>query len=77
MLALRDTNGDGVADVKKSFGPGGGTGIALRGENLYFATATKVVRWRLPWVNCSAWSTGNHRGRIATEDTAPRLWCYW
>ena len=48
VLALRDTNGDGVADVKKSFGPGGGTGIALRGDNLYFATATKVVRWRLP-----------------------------
>ena len=48
VLALRDTNGDGVADVKKTFGPGGGTGIALRGDNLYFATATKVVRWRLP-----------------------------
>ncbi len=48
VLALRDTNGDGVADVRKTFGPGGGSGIALRGDNLYFATDTRVVRWRLP-----------------------------
>src|SRR6185312_16850234 len=44
---LRDTTGDGKADVIRSFGVGvgGGTGIAFAGEYLYFATNTTVVRW--------------------------------
>lgn len=47
VLALRDTNGDGRADVVRRFGSGGGTGIALSGDHLYFATDDAVYRW--PW----------------------------
>jgi glucose/arabinose dehydrogenase len=46
VLALRDTSGDGVADVRARFGPTGGTGIALHGGFLYFATDDAVLRWR-------------------------------
>jgi len=42
---LRDTTGDGKADIKRSFGPGPGTGIAFAGEYLYFALDNTVVRW--------------------------------
>jgi glucose/arabinose dehydrogenase len=42
---LRDTTGDGRADIVRAFGPGGGTGIAYRGGFLYFATDDAVVRW--------------------------------
>src|SRR5437879_3134872 len=42
---LRDTTGDGKADVVSSFGIGGGNGIAFAGEYLYFATDDAVVRW--------------------------------
>src|SRR5258707_11138562 len=42
---LRDTTGDGKADVVTSFGIGGGNGIAFAGEYLYFATNDAVVRW--------------------------------
>jgi len=42
---LRDTTGDGRADVTRVFGPAGGTGIAFSGEYLYFATDNAVVRW--------------------------------
>ena len=42
---LRDTTGDGKADLVRKFGPGPGTGIAFAGEYLYFATDDAVVRW--------------------------------
>jgi len=42
---LRDTTGDGKADVVRRFGPGPGTGIVFAGEYLYFATDDAVVRW--------------------------------
>ena len=42
---LRDTSGDGKADIVRSFGVGGGTGIAFHGEYLYFATNNTIVRW--------------------------------
>ena len=45
VRVLRDTTGDGKADVVSSFGVGGGTGIAFGGEYLYFATNDAVVRW--------------------------------
>jgi len=45
VRVLRDTTGDGKADVVQSFGVGGGTGIAFAGEYLYFATNDAVVRW--------------------------------
>lgn len=45
VLALRDTTGDGKADVTQRFGAEGGTGIALRGNAVYFASSTTVYRF--------------------------------
>lgn len=47
ILALRDTNGDGKADVQQRFGVGGGTGIALAGNSLYATAGNSIVRYRL------------------------------
>ena len=47
VLALRDTTGDGRADVSGWFGPSGGTGIEIRDGHLYFATNEAVLRYRL------------------------------
>lgn len=47
VLALRDADGDGRADVQERFGDEGGSGLALRGDSLYFATWTTVYRYRL------------------------------
>lgn len=48
IVALRDTTGDGRADVVVRFGENGGSGIAWRGEHLYFATNDAVLRYHLP-----------------------------
>jgi len=47
VLALRDTSGDGVADVRREFARGGGTGIALVPGFLYYSTNDAVYRY--PW----------------------------
>ena len=47
IYGLRDTDGDGRADVIKEFGSGGGTGIALRGDWLYTSTDSDVFRYKL------------------------------
>ena len=47
VYLLRDTNGDGSADVQNRFGPSGGNGITWSGGYLYFATSNQVMRW--PW----------------------------
>jgi glucose/arabinose dehydrogenase len=47
VTVLRDTSGDGRADLQRHFGPGAGSGIALGGGYLYFSTSGTVVRW--PW----------------------------
>jgi glucose/arabinose dehydrogenase len=47
IIALRDTNGDGRADVTESFGGGGGTGIALRDGWLYHSSTTTVYRYKM------------------------------
>ena len=47
IYGLRDTDGDGRADVIQEFGSGGGTGIALRGEWLYSSTDDHVFRYKL------------------------------
>jgi glucose/arabinose dehydrogenase len=47
ILALRDTNGDGKADVQERFGEGGGTGIALDGNTLYATAGNSILRYRL------------------------------
>lgn len=47
-VGLRDTNGDGVADMQQRFGAAGGTGIALHGDFLYADVGTAIVRYRKP-----------------------------
>jgi glucose/arabinose dehydrogenase/cytochrome c5 len=48
IIRLRDTDGDGRADDQQTFGPGGGTGIAIRGGWLYHSSDSAVYRYRLP-----------------------------
>jgi glucose/arabinose dehydrogenase len=48
VLALRDMNGDGKADVQTYFGEKGANGIAWTAEYLYVAYPTHIVRWRMP-----------------------------
>jgi glucose/arabinose dehydrogenase len=50
VMALRDGDGDGVAEQRQKFGGRGGTGIAFFDNHLYFATDTSVIRW--------AWTDG-------------------
>lgn len=45
VISLRDADGDGRAETVRRFGPGGGTGIALGPDALYFALNDRVVRW--------------------------------
>lgn len=45
VIALRDSDGDGRADVRRRFGSGDGHGIALTATHLYFAASDRVVRW--------------------------------
>jgi glucose/arabinose dehydrogenase len=45
LVALRDTNADGRADVIEKFGNGNGTGVLVRGEWLYYSTTTGVYRY--------------------------------
>jgi glucose/arabinose dehydrogenase len=47
VLALRDTSGDGRADVTVHTRMPGGTGIALAGDTLYYSTAAEVLRFRI------------------------------
>lgn len=47
VLALRDTTGDGRADVTLRFGSTGGTGLEIVGDRLYFASNEAVLRYRL------------------------------
>lgn len=49
ILALRDTNRDGRADVRQRFGVSGagGTGIALDDNMLYATVGNSIVRYRL------------------------------
>jgi glucose/arabinose dehydrogenase len=73
VLALRDTTGDGKADVQGRIGSEGGTGIALGKGVLYFSTASTVYRYALragsltplgePDVIVKDLPTGGHRAR--------------
>ena len=47
IVALRDTNRDGRADVRERFGDAGGTGIALYNGHLYLSRDDAVVRFPL------------------------------
>ncbi len=44
MVALRDTTGDGKADVISTFGSYPGTGIEIHDNHLYFATKSRIYR---------------------------------
>jgi glucose/arabinose dehydrogenase len=49
IIAMRDTDGDGVAEQMEEFGgPEGGNGITWHDGQLYFAMNSKVLRWALP-----------------------------
>lgn len=48
IVALRDTNSDGRADVRETFGEVGGTGIAIRDGFLYADHKTTIKRYPLP-----------------------------
>ena len=49
IIGLRDTTGDGKADVLSRFSPGlGGSGIAYRSAQLYFGANDRVLRFQLP-----------------------------
>jgi glucose/arabinose dehydrogenase len=47
VLALRDTNHDGHSDVRATFGRAGGTGIVIRGDELYADAQSVILRYRL------------------------------
>jgi glucose/arabinose dehydrogenase len=47
IVALRDVNGDGVADQISYFGKGHGNGIGIHNGYLYWASDTSVVRFRM------------------------------
>ena len=47
IFGLRDTNGDGKADITERFGDVGGTGLELRNGYLYFASTTSIGRFKL------------------------------
>ncbi|MDR9367010.1 MAG: PQQ-dependent sugar dehydrogenase [Balneolaceae bacterium] len=51
IAALRDTDGDGVADTTAYFGDYTGTGIALHNGYLYFAPDTAIVRYSMEGVD--------------------------
>lgn len=46
IVALQDTDGDGVADKTTRFGEVEGTGIEVYNGHLYFGAVTEVMRWK-------------------------------
>src|SRR5688572_8768104 len=47
IVGLRDSNGDGVADVTTTFGDYAGTGIAIKNGYLYASSNSEVFRYKL------------------------------
>src|SRR5256885_16208053 len=47
VLALRDTSGDGKADVRQTFGDQGGTGMRLGKGALYASTSSTVYPYAM------------------------------
>ena len=47
VVALRDADGDGRAEVVERFSDHYGTGLQLRGDYLYLSTTTEVYRYRM------------------------------
>ena len=84
VLALRDTDRDGVADTTALFGELGGTGIGLHGGFLYADAKSRIVRWRLPEGSLvpegaaqtivTGMPRGGHEARNFAFDTAGSLY---
>jgi glucose/arabinose dehydrogenase len=78
ILALRDADGDGRAEVKETIGGPGGSGIALAGRSLYFAANDRVLRYTLapgrlvpagpPVTVVSGLPTGGHTAKTIALD---------
>ncbi|HET6233068.1 MAG TPA: PQQ-dependent sugar dehydrogenase [Longimicrobiaceae bacterium] len=78
VMALRDSNGDGKADQRATFGGTAGTGIALAGNSLYFAPDDRVLRFTLtpgtlapaggPVTVVSGLPTGGHTAKTIAVD---------
>ena len=47
IIALRDSDGDGKADIQEGFGKYGGTGIGIHDGYLYASSNTEVFRYKL------------------------------
>jgi glucose/arabinose dehydrogenase len=47
VVALRDTNGDGRADERATFGPPNANDVKLHDGYLYLALADRIVRWKI------------------------------
>lgn len=47
IAALRDTNGDGKADITEYFGANAGTGMEIQGDYLYCSSDEEVFRYNL------------------------------
>jgi glucose/arabinose dehydrogenase len=47
VVVLRDTDGDGRADLRERWGERGANEVLLRGEHLYFAPDDAVLRYRI------------------------------
>jgi glucose/arabinose dehydrogenase len=83
IIGLRDTNGDGKADMIQPFGNLRGTGLDIRNGYLYFSPETTVVRYRLDGelvptgepetVVAGLPALGNHRQKTFAFDNAGNL----
>ncbi|NVJ97027.1 MAG: PQQ-dependent sugar dehydrogenase [Alphaproteobacteria bacterium] len=48
-VALKDTDGDGKADLREYFAAGvSGTGMGIYGDKIYYGTNSYIIRWDLP-----------------------------
>jgi glucose/arabinose dehydrogenase len=47
VLALRDRDGDGRAEARESFGPGGANDVEVHDGYLYLALEDRILRWKL------------------------------
>ncbi len=47
LVALRDTSGNGIADIQQYFGAGVGTAALIKDKYLYFSTNSKIFRQSL------------------------------
>ncbi|TFG51377.1 MAG: sorbosone dehydrogenase [Gemmatimonadales bacterium] len=65
LVLLRDTDGDGRADLRRTIHDEGGTGVQWHDGWLYFSPDSKVIRWR--------WQPGALEAAGATEVIVSRL----